>query len=116
LPTLLVVNRSAHIRGGNIDPIVEQRGTMEEVAMEVTAVVERVASDHTDDIGPLVEETGLSMMALMEGKEEASQQKELFEAIWVCFQDKKKRSTHNTFRRRCTIAGHIGGNVLKYVM
>ena len=77
--------------------------------MEVTAVVERVASVHTDDVGPLVEETGLLMMVLMEGEEEASQQKELFEAIYKC-------STHDTFRRRCTIAGHIGGNVLKYVM
>jgi hypothetical protein len=56
------------------------------------------------------------MMVLMEGEEEASQQKELFEAIWVCFQDKKKCSTHDMFQRRCTIAGHIGGNVLKYVM
>ena len=81
MPTLLVVNRSAHIRGGNVDPIVEQRGTMEEVVMEVTAVIERVASNHTDDIGPLVEETGSSMMVLMEGEEEAPQQKELFEAI-----------------------------------
>ena len=116
MPTLLVVNQSAHIHGGNIDPIVEQRGTIEEVVIEVTAVVERVASDHADNIGPLVEETGSSMMALMEGEEEASQQKEVFEVIWVCFQDKKKRSTHDTFRRRCSIAGHIGGNVLKYVM
>ena len=89
---------------------------MEEVAMEVTAVVEHIASDHADDVGPLVEETGLSMTALMEGEEEALQQKELFEVIWVCFQDKKKCSTHDTFRRRCTIAGHIGSNVLKYVM
>jgi hypothetical protein len=89
---------------------------MMEVAMEVTAVVKHIASVHTDDVGPLVKETGSSMMVLMEGKEEASQQKELFEAIWVCFQDKKKCSTHDTFRRRCTIAGHIGGNVLKYVM
>jgi hypothetical protein len=85
LPTLLVVNRSAHICGGNVDPIVKQRGTMEEVAMEVTSVVERVASDHANDVGPLVEETGSSIMALMEGEEEASQQKELFKAIWVCF-------------------------------
>jgi hypothetical protein len=89
---------------------------MEEVAMEVTAVVEHVASVQADNVGPLVEETGLSMMVLMEGEEEASQQKELFEAIWVCFQDKKKCSTHDTFQRRCTIAGHIGGNVLKYIM
>ena len=84
--------------------------------MEVTAVVERVASDHADNIGPLVKETGSSMMALMEGEEDASQQKELFEVIWVCFQDKKKRSTHDTFQRRCTIAGHISGNILQYVM
>ena len=84
--------------------------------MEVTAVVECVASDHANDIGPLVEETGSSMMVLMEGEEEASQQKELFEAIWVCFQDKKKRSTHDMFQRRCTIAGHISSNVLKSVM
>ena len=65
--------------------------------MEVTAVVVHVASDHADDVGPLVEETGSSMMMLMEGEEEASQQKELFEVIWVCFQDKKKCSTHDTF-------------------
>ena len=49
--------------------------------MEVTAVVEHIASDHANDIGPLVEETGSSMMVLMEGEEEAPQQKELFEAI-----------------------------------
>ena len=84
--------------------------------MEVTSVVERVASDHANDVGPLVEETGSSIMALMEGEEEASQQKELFKAIWVCFQDKKKCSTHDMFQRRCTIAGHIGSNVLKYIM
>jgi hypothetical protein len=36
-------------------------------------------------------------MAVMEGEEEALQQKQLFEAMWVCFQDKKKRSTHDTF-------------------
>jgi hypothetical protein len=69
----------------------------EEIGTEVTAVVEGIASDHADDVGPVVEETGLSMMVVMEGEEEALQQKQLFEAMWVCFQDKKKCSTHDTF-------------------
>jgi hypothetical protein len=62
--------------------------------MEVTAVIEGIASDYADDVGPVVKETGL---AVMEGEEEALQQKQLFKAMWVCFQDKKKCSTHDTF-------------------
>jgi hypothetical protein len=113
------VDVSAHVRGGDVELIVEQRGTKEAVATEVTAVIEGVASDHADDVGPVVEETGWSMLAVMEGEEEALQGKELVEAIrseamWVCFfrvcffQDKKKHRTHDTFRRIYTIARHIG--------
>ena len=87
---LVVVDLTAHVGGGDVEPIVEQRGTKEEVGMEVSAVVERVASDHANDVGPVVEETGSSMMAVMEGEEQALQQKDLLEAMWFCFQDKKK--------------------------
>jgi hypothetical protein len=97
LQTVVVVDLSAHVVGGDVELIGEERGTKEEIGTEVTAVIEGVPSDHADDIGPVVEETGLSVMAVMEGEEEALQQKQLFEAMWVCFQDKKKRSTHNTF-------------------
>jgi hypothetical protein len=97
LRTVVVVDLSAHIVGGDVELIGEERGTKEEIRTEVTAVIEGIASDHTDDVGPVVEETGLSVMAVMEGEEEALQQKQLFEAMWVCFQDKKKRSTHDTF-------------------
>jgi len=74
----------------------------------VSAVVECVASVHADNVGPIVEETGSSKMAVMEGKEEAFQVKEVVEEKWVRFQLKKARSTHDTFRRRGSIAGHIG--------
>ena len=47
----------------------------------MSAVVEGVASDHTNDIGPVVEETGPLMMVVMKGEEEALQPKELFEAM-----------------------------------
>ena len=113
---------SAHVCSSNIELIVKQRGTKEEVVTEVTAVIEGIASNHADDVGPVVEETGWSMLAVMEGEEEALQGKELFEAIrseamQVCFfpvcffQDKKKQRTHGTFRttrRIYTIARHIG--------
>jgi hypothetical protein len=119
LRTVVVVDVSAHVRGGDVELIVEQRGTKEEIATEETAVVEGVASDHADDVGPVVEETGWSMLAVMEGEEEALQGKELVkairsEAMRVCFfrvcffQDKKKHRTHDTFRRIYTIARHIG--------
>ena len=108
MQTIVVVNLSAHVGSGDVELIGEERGMKEEIGTEVTAVIEGIANDHADDVGPVVEETGLSMMAVMEGEEEALQQKQLFEAMWVCFQDKKKCSTHDTFRRRCTIAGHIG--------
>jgi len=112
---VVVVDLSAHVGGGDVEPIVEQRGRKEEVGTEVTAVVERVASDHADDVGPVVEETASSMMAVMEGEEKALQQKELLKAMWFCFQDKKKHCTLDTFRRRCTIAGHMVRYVLQYV-
>jgi hypothetical protein len=94
---VVVVDLSAHVGGGDVEPIVEQRGMKEEVGTEVTAVVECVASDHADDVGPVVEETASSMMAVMEGEENALQQKELLEAMWFCFQDKKKHCTLDTF-------------------
>jgi hypothetical protein len=111
----VVLDLSAHVGGGDVEPIVKQRGTKEEVGTEVTAVVECIASNHADDIGPVVEETGSSMMAVIKGEEEALHQKELVEAMWFSFQDKKKHSTLDTFRRRCTIARHMVRNILQYV-
>ena len=107
MQTVVVVDLSAYVGSGNIELIGKQRGMKEESGTEVTAIIEGIASNHADNIGPVVKETGSSMMAVMEGEEEALQQKQLFKAIWVCFQDKKKCSTHVTFQRRCTIAGHI---------
>jgi hypothetical protein len=93
----VVLDLSAHVGSSNVEPIVKQRGMKEEVGMEVTAVVKCIASDHADDIGPVVEEIGLSMMAVIEGEEEALHQKELVEVMWFSFQDKKKHSTLDTF-------------------
>jgi hypothetical protein len=45
----------------------------EEIGTEVTAIIEGIASNHADNIGPVVKETGSSMMAVMEGEEKALQ-------------------------------------------
>jgi hypothetical protein len=68
LRTVVIVDLSAHVVGGDIELIGKERGTKEEIGTKVTAVVEGVASDHADDVRPVVEETGLSVMAVMKGK------------------------------------------------
>jgi len=77
--TVVVHNLTAHIGSGDVDLIVEQRQTMQQVGLQVSAVVECIASIHADDVGPIVEERGLSKMVVMEGKEQALQVKKVVE-------------------------------------